>query len=137
MTTTPPEPPGPPSGGDDNRPPAPGAFGSGQLSQQDERMWAMLAHIGAVILGFIAPLIVLLVQGEKSPFTRANAVESLNFQITALIYAVISGVLVLVVIGLFLLLALAVFYVVVVVLATVRAASGQEYRYPLTLRLVS
>ena len=36
-----------------------------------------------------------------------------------------------------LLLALAVFYVVVVVLATVKAANGQEYRYPLTLRLVS
>lgn len=164
MTTTPPEPPGPPSDGDDNRPPtppptppppgdggyappppppaggygspppgapAPGAFGGGQLSQQDERMWAMLAHIGAVVLGFIAPLIVLLVQGEKSPFTRANAVESLNFQISLLIVGI---PLTIITCGLG-----AVIFVVGIVfeiIGGIKANGGEEYRYPVALRLV-
>ena len=161
MTTTPPEPPGPPSDGDDNRPPAPppppppgdgsyapppppaggygtpppgappGAFGSGQLSQQDERMWAMLAHIGAVILGFIAPLIVLLVQGEKSPFTRANAVESLNFQISLLIVGI---PLTIITCGL----GAVIFLVAIVfeVIGGIKANGGEAYRYPVAIRLV-
>jgi uncharacterized Tic20 family protein len=158
MTTTPPEPPGPPSDGDDKRPPpppgdggyappppppaggygtpppgapAPGAFGSGQLSQQDERMWAMLAHIGAVILGFIAPLIVLLVQGEKSPFTRANAVESLNFQISLLIVGI---PLTIITCGL----GAVIFLVGIVfeIIGGIKANGGEAYRYPVAIRLV-
>ena len=108
----------------------------------DERTWGWVAHAGsfvgaAVAMAFLVPLVILLTKAKESPYVRRHAVESLNFQITALIYAAVSAVLVLVVIGLFLLLALAVFYVVVVVLATVKAANGQEFRYPLTLRLVS
>ena len=88
-------------------------------------------------MAFLVPLVIMLTKGKESPFVRRHAVESLNFQISVLIYAAVSAVLVLVLIGIALLLALAVFYVVVVVLATVKAANGQEYRYPLTLRLVS
>ncbi len=134
MTTTPPEPPGPPSDGDDNRPPPPpppGAFSSGQLSQQDERMWAMLAHIGAVVLGFVAPLIVLLVQGEKSPFTRANAVESLNFQISLLIVGI---PLTIITCGI----GAVIFLVGIVfeIIGGIQANNGTAYRYPVALRLV-
>jgi uncharacterized protein len=108
----------------------------------DERTWAWVSHAGsfvgaAVAMAFVVPLVIMLTKGKESPFVRRHAVESLNFQISALIYAAVSAVLVLVLIGIALLLALAVFYVVVVVLATVKAANGQEYRYPLTLRLVS
>lgn len=127
-------PPPPPAGGYGSPPPgapAPGAFGGGQLSQQDERMWAMLAHIGAVVLGFIAPLIVLLVQGEKSPFTRVNAVESLNFQISLLIVGI---PLTIITCGLG-----AVIFVVGIVfeiIGGIKANGGEEYRYPAALRLV-
>jgi uncharacterized protein len=127
-------PPPPPAGGygaPQPGAPAPGAFGSGQLSQQDERMWAMLAHIGAVILGFIAPLIVLLVQGEKSPFTRANAVESLNFQISLLIVGI---PLTIITCGL----GAVIFLVAIVfeIIGGIKANNGVAYRYPVALRLV-
>jgi uncharacterized Tic20 family protein len=130
----PPPPPPPPAAGYGTPPPgapAPGTFGSGQLSQQDERMWAMLAHIGAVVLGFIAPLIVLLVQGEKSPFTRANAVESLNFQISLLIVGIPLTIItcgigaVIFVVG-----------IVFEVIGGIQANNGTAYRYPAALRLV-
>ena len=141
--TPPPPPPGdggyapppPPAGGygtpPPGAPPPPGAFGSGQLSQQDERMWAMLAHIGAVVLGFIAPLIVLLVQGEKSPFTRANAVESLNFQISLLIVGI---PLTIITCGL----GAVIFLVAIVfeVIGGIKANGGEAYRYPVAIRLV-
>ena len=108
----------------------------------EERTWGWVSHAGcfagaAVAMAFLVPLVIMLTKGKDSAFVRRHAVESLNFQITALIYAAVSAVLVLVLIGLALLVALATFYVVVVVLATAKTASGQDYRYPLTLRLVS
>ena len=108
----------------------------------DERTWAWVSHAGcfvgaAVAMAFVVPLVIMLTKGKESAFVRRHAVESLNFQISTLIYAAVSAVLILVLIGIALLLVLAVFYVVAVVLATVKAANGQEFRYPLTMRLVS
>jgi len=108
----------------------------------EERNWAVAAHVGVFVawligLAILAPLVVFLVKGNESPFVRSHAVESLNFQITALLAAIVSAVLMLVIIGFFMLLALAVAYVILVIMATVAASNGREYRYPLTLRLVS
>jgi uncharacterized Tic20 family protein len=121
--------------------PQPGApFPQGPT--QEERTWAWISHAGCFVgawlaMAFLVPLVIMLVKGGSSPFVRRHAVESLNFQITVLIYAVVSIVLAFVLVGFFLLAALGVFYLVVVIMATVRASDGQEFRYPLTLRLVS
>lgn len=111
------------------------------VPSSEERTWAWVAHAGSILaawaaLAFVAPLLVLLLKGKDSAFVRRHAVESLNFQITTLIYAAISFVLIFVLIGIFLLVALGIFWIVAVVVGTVRAANGEEFRYPLTLRLV-
>ncbi len=146
----------PPSGGSYGTPPSPGSYGtpatggygapsggyqpsptgSGQLSPNDERMWAMLSHLGAIVLGFIAPLVVMLVQGEKSPFVRRQAVESLNFQITLFIAHIVSFVLWFVLIGMLTTVALIIGGLVFMVIAGIAANKGQDYRYPVNLRLV-
>lgn len=107
----------------------------------EERTWAWVSHAGcfvgaAVAMAFLVPLIIMLVKGNDSPFVRRHAVESLNFQISVLIYAAVSALLALVLVGFLLLAALGVLYLIVVILATVKAANGEEYRYPLTIRLV-
>jgi uncharacterized Tic20 family protein len=101
----------------------------------------MLSHLLSFVaaylfLGFVAPLIILLVFGQRSAFVRANAVESLNFNLSWLLYAIISVVLFVVGIGIFLLLGLGIAYVILVVIASIRANNGELYRYPLTIRLV-
>jgi uncharacterized Tic20 family protein len=112
------------------------------MPSAEERNWALAAHIGTLVaawvaMGFLAPLVVMLVKGKDSGFVRRHAVESLNFQLTMLLYLAVSAVLVLVFIGIFLLIALGIFALVVVILATVAASNGRDYRYPLTIRLVS
>ena len=102
----------------------------------------MAAHLGSLVaawfaLGLIAPLLVLLIQGDRSPYVRRHAVESLNFQINALLYTVVCFVLMFVLIGFVLIVIYGIFYLVCVITATVRASNGADYRYPLTLRLVS
>ncbi|TDD58117.1 DUF4870 domain-containing protein [Kribbella antibiotica] len=106
------------------------------LSPQDERTWALLAHILTIVAGFIAPLVVLLVQGEKSPMVRAHAVESLNFQITVTIGYIASSILMVVFIGFLTFFAVWAAALVFAILATIAASKGLPYKYPLTLRLV-
>ena len=135
----PPQPPLPPGGGG---PPAGGPPGQPPLSADQERLWGMLAHLlsfvaAYIALGFVAPLVVLLVFGPRSAYVRAQAVESLNFNLSWLLYAIVAGILVIVGIGLLILLALGIAYVVLVVIASVRANNGQLYRYPLTIRFMS
>ncbi|HET7615333.1 MAG TPA: DUF4870 domain-containing protein, partial [Bacillales bacterium] len=62
--------------------------------------------------------------------------EALNFQISFTIYAIISGILMLVLIGFVLLLVIGVVWFILVIVATVRAGEGRVYRYPLTIRFI-
>jgi uncharacterized protein len=107
----------------------------------EDRNWAMGAHLSAflaayIALGFLGPLVVLLVRGDRSQFVRRHAVEALNFNITVLIYVVICIILAIVLIGFVLLIALGVLYVITVIVGAVRANAGEDYRYPLTIRFV-
>jgi uncharacterized Tic20 family protein len=134
----PPQPPVPPPGGGG---PVPPAGGPPMLPPDQERLWGMLAHLLSFVaawiaLGFIAPLVVLLVFGPRSAYVRAHAVESLNFNLSWLLYAIVAGILLIIGIGLLILLALGIAYVVLVVIATVRANNGEFFRYPLTIRFV-
>jgi uncharacterized Tic20 family protein len=117
-------------------PPGPGYPGQAQLSQQDERMWAMLSHLGGLLIGFIAPLIVLLVQAPKSAFVRRQSVEALNFQITLAIAAAVCAVLFIVLIGFFLMPIVIVGGVVLMIVAGVKTNGGEDYRYPINIRFV-
>lgn len=135
-----PGPPGFPPPGYGRTPPAPGP---GQaLTTAEERNWAVAAHAGSLLaawfaLGLLAPLVVMLAKGSESAFVRRQAVESLNFQINALFYTILFALLVVVLIGIPLLVAYGVFYLVCVILASVRASAGADFRYPLTIRLVT
>ena len=141
MTTPPgpPPPPPPPSAGPPAGPP-PGPHPSG--TTQDERTWALASHIGCVVgafvaMAFLVPLVIMLVKGPQSGFVRAHAVESLNFQLSMLIYGIVGFLLIFVGIGIIVLPLLGVLWLVFVVLATMRASEGQAYRYPITIRFVS
>jgi hypothetical protein len=107
----------------------------------EERLWAALSH-ALVLAGaqFLAPLIIYLVKKDRSAFITDHARESLNFQISILIYGAVLGaafftiiLIPLVYLGAF---ALPLFDLVMVIVATIKAASGETWRYPLCLRLV-
>lgn len=123
-----------------------GPHGAGTPSQE-ERTWALASHVGSIVgawlaMAFLVPLAVLLIKGKDSAFVRHHAVESLNFQISMLIYLVVGVVLVLFTLGVGLIvvvpvgIVLAVLWLVFVVIATVKAGNGESYRYPLTIRFV-
>lgn len=113
-----------------------------QLSSE-ERNWGMFCHLSA-LAGFIipfgniiGPLIIWLVKRDQFPFVNDQGKESLNFQISILIYVAVSAVLALLLIGFVLMAAVGVFCLIMVILASVKANEGVAYRYPLCIRFIN
>lgn len=121
------------------------------MRPDEERNWALFGHLSALLGGFVGlpflgPLVIMLMIRDRSAFARAHAVESLNFQLSLLIYttlAVLAGVAVsLLTFGAGLLLVVPLMVVVpilvmvFIVLAAMAAGRGEGYRYPLTIRMV-
>lgn len=108
---------------------------------QDEKTMALLAHMGTIAgnifgLGFAVPLVLMLTKGKESQFIRAHSVESLNFQITVFIAAVVSGILICVGIGALLLPVVGLAALIFAIIAGLKANEGQLYKYPVNIRLV-
>lgn len=106
-----------------------------------EQTWGGAAHWSAFLgawlaLAFLGPLVVLLVKGNESPYVRRQAVEALNFQLSILIYGIVSVILMLLLVGFLLFALVCVMWLVFTIIGSVKAAQGEIYRYPLTLRLV-
>jgi len=114
------------------------------------RTWCVLCHATALFGGILpalahllGPLIIWLLKKDEFPEVDAHGKESLNFQISMLIYAAalgaISFVLLFVLIGFLLLPLFGVLYfldIVLVIIASIRASEGRLYRYPLTIRFL-
>ena len=120
---------------------------TGQEVTQTDRNWAAASHWGTLVaawlaMGFLAPLAIMFTVGQQSAFVRRHAVESLNFQISMLIYGAAAilfsiftlglGLIVVIPLGLVFLVAALVF----LIQGSVKALNGEDYDYPLSLRFV-
>jgi len=106
-----------------------------------EITWAVIAHLApiAIIVPFgniILPLVIMLTVGKESDFVYQNAKESLNFQITMIIYWIIAILLALLLVGFLLAILLYIFQIVVMILAVIASSKGEVYHYPLSIRFI-
>lgn len=109
---------------------------TGATSASDEKVMALLAHLLGLFTGFIGPLVIWLIKGKESAFVDDQAKESLNFQISLIIYYIISFILMFVLIGIVLMIALGVFALVEIIIASIAANDGKYFRYPLCIRFI-
>lgn len=101
----------------------------------DSKNLAVICNVLTIFFGFIPGLIFFLVKTDDA-FVRAHARESLNFCLTIFIGYVVAGILTFVVIGALLLPILGIAWLVLLIIASVKASNGEEYRYPLTWRVL-
>ncbi len=98
----------------------------------------MAAHLVPLIgFSFIGPLVIWLIKREEDPFVEEHAREATNFQISIVIYVIISAILILVFIGFLMLAAVGIFAFVAAIVAAIKAANGEVYHYPLTIRMIA
>ncbi len=107
----------------------------------DEKNWAVLSHLSAFVMflgipALVGPLVIWLLKRDL-PYVDDQGKEALNFNLSFLIYGIVSAFLVILLIGLVLLPIVFVTWFVLVIVASVKAAAGEHYRYPLTMRFVN
>ncbi|NDE69223.1 MAG: DUF4870 domain-containing protein [Microbacteriaceae bacterium] len=121
-------------------------------SSKNLAMWAHLAPLLAVVAGFLTagiiwillwlPGVLIRQSASATDFDRRHATESLNFQLSLLLYIAAGTVFSIITIGIGILIAgpaligLAIAALVFNIMAISAANAGREYRYPLTIRFV-
>ncbi len=120
----------------------------GEMKADDKTM-GMLCHLlalsGLVTAGagfILGPLIIWLIKKDSSPYVDVQGKESVNFELSMLIYGAAVGVVG--AIGFFILpclaiplaVALGIFVIVMVIIASMKANQGIIYRYPLCIRFI-
>ncbi len=108
----------------------------------EESNWTTFCHLSALAGYFfpfghlIGPLIIWLLKKDLYPSVDRHGKEALNFQISISIYALAASALIPILIGIPLLIGLAAFNFIMIIVAAVKCKNGQEFRYPLNLRLI-
>src|SRR3989338_11085306 len=98
-------------------------------SKKEDTALPLLTHILGIFTGFIGALIILLVTNDE--YAKKHARRALNWQLSLLIYYIISFILVLVLIGFVLIGILAILNIIFCIIAAVRASNNNLYDYPL------
>ncbi len=112
-------------------------------TSSNARMWCVLCHASALLGLFFhfpghifGPLIVWLLKRGDASEIDAHGKESLNFQLSMLIYEAVGLILCFVLIGIPILLLLWLLNTVLVIVASIKASDGELYRYPITIRFI-
>jgi uncharacterized Tic20 family protein len=117
------------------------AFPVTTTPSNDETSMSAIAHLGGMIGWFLFPLnmvipAVIMAMSKGTTFQREHAAEALNFQISITLWTIISAFACLVLVGFVMLPVVFLMGIILPIAATVRATSGDGYRYAATMRLV-
>lgn len=107
-----------------------------------ERQWALICHLSGLCGYFIpfgnliVPIIIWSMKKDEMPMVDAHGKEVINFQISFSIWVFVAAIFVFILIGIPLLIGLVVMQVILIIIAAIKADSGELYRYPLTIRFI-
>lgn len=118
---------------------ASGRYPGARIPDAEARNWAVAAHLSPLLamwlggLSFLGPLLVWLFKRDDHPYVAEQGREALNFNLSFLIYLVGS---IITIIGLVATPVIVVTWFVLMIIGAVKAANGEPYRYPFTMRMV-
>lgn len=105
-----------------------------KVSEPTNNTLPILTHVLGLLTGWLGPLIILLATSEEA--AKDHARMALNWQLSYLIYALVSALLALIFVGFVLLIAISVLDMVFCIMAAVKAERGELWKYPLTIRFL-
>ena len=115
-----------------------------EVADNQARTWGILCHLAGLCLwigipfgNIVGPLLIWLLKRDEFPLVRHEGKESVNFQISMTLYAIVAGILCFVLIGIPLLIALGIAQIALTIVAAVKVSNGESYRYPFTIRLIN
>jgi len=111
------------------------------VADQDKETntWAMILHLsllsGLVIpmAGLIVPIVIYVIKKDDLPGLTAHGNVVFNWMISAVIYAIVSFILIFVLIGFLTLFAVAILSIVFPIIGAIKASEGEVWPYPLSI----
>ena len=103
----------------------------------DDKNIATITHLAGAVFSFIPSLMVWMLKKDDSEYIATQAKEALNFQISILVANFVACVLMWVLIGFLLFPIIWLVNIVLCVIAAISTSKGENYRYPLSLRLLN
>jgi len=109
-------------------------------SDKDTNTWAMILHLSMLsglivpMAGLIVPIVIYVLKKDELPGLRPHGYVVFNWMISAVIYAIISMILMIVGIGFLLIAALALVSLIFPIIGGVKASEGEVWPYPLSIK---
>ena len=106
----------------------------------ETKNWAMVLHLSLLsglivpLAGLIVPIVIYILKKDTLPGIIPHGHVVFNWMVSALIYAVISMILIVIGIGILLLAALAILSIVFPIIGGVKASDGEVWSYPLSIK---
>jgi len=106
-----------------------------------ELTYCTIMHLSLLVylivpIPIVPVLIMWLIKKDQSPLVDDHGREALNFQITLVIYMILSTVLIFCGIGIVLTIGVYVLGLIGMIMAATAANRGEYFRYPMTLRMI-
>jgi uncharacterized Tic20 family protein len=107
--------------------------------EKETRTWAMILHLsllsGLVVpmAGLIVPIIIYVLKKDTLPGIVPHGHVVFNWMISAVIYAVVSIILMLVLVGFLTMFAVVILSIVFPIIGAIKASEGELWPYPLSI----
>ncbi len=114
-----------------------------------DKTYAALIHLSQLIappafgnIGLIAPLVMWIIKKDDSPLIDRHGRAVINFQLSMLLYAVLSGLAVFLSFGLLLIIIIPIFLVfgllvlIFAIIGAIKASNGEYYTYPFSFTFI-
>lgn len=104
----------------------------------DERIFSLLCHLIALVpyLGVLGPLIIWFLRRDEYAEVDRQGRDSINFQLSILVYSFVAGLLTILGIGVLLLTLIGIFNLVVVIVASIKSYNGERFEYPFSIKFI-
>ncbi len=102
----------------------------------DENTFLLLMHLSQFVSWLIIPLIMWATNKDLNENVDKHGKNILNFSISYAIYFTISAFLIFVLIGVVTIFILSGIYLICIIIATIKAANGEYWKYPFTIDFI-
>ncbi|MBF0479259.1 MAG: DUF4870 domain-containing protein [Candidatus Omnitrophica bacterium] len=113
------------------------------MDPRQERNWAVGIHLSQLALcagilfgNLIIPLVIWLIKKNESPLIDHEGKKVLNFQISMMIYFIVTGLTCFILIGFILVPVLFILDVIFIIIGSVNTSNGIDHKYPFTIEFI-
>ena len=112
---------------------------SPEVQERETRQWAFALHLSLLaghvmpLAGWIVPVLIWQLKKDDLPGLDEHGKNAVNWIISAVIYGLVSVLLVFVVVGVFLLIALGILGLIFPIIAAIKANEGVAWKYPMAI----